>query len=311
MIDRYYISLIIWISLVLFTVILETSAASDRVKLRDVSALTLYKGKWTTGRRSSPTLQLKCIGGSAKGAYEPKVVQCSNQGFDGTDVQWRCDADLPHDMEFGAITVSCEGYDYPDDPYILKGSCGLEYELDYNSGSGKRSLSRSTKTDPWDTFSTFVVVAFILFVIYTMYSNWNSNGTSNYRPGGGPGGGGGGGGGPGGYPGAPPPYDDTNNGKPPPYGFNTGSYSGSSSCSGNAGGANAGGGGGFWTGAGLGAIGAYLASNYLNGGYNGYGYARPRRRFMEDTGFATSDSYYSGPSTSTRSSSGYGGTTRR
>ena len=27
--------------------------------------------------------------------------------------------------KFGRITVSCEGYDYPDDPYILHGSCGV------------------------------------------------------------------------------------------------------------------------------------------------------------------------------------------
>ena len=28
-------------------------------------------------------------------------------------------------FKFGRITVSCEGYDYPDDPYILHGSCGV------------------------------------------------------------------------------------------------------------------------------------------------------------------------------------------
>ena len=27
--------------------------------------------------------------------------------------------------KFGKIEVSCEGYDHPDDPYILKGSCGV------------------------------------------------------------------------------------------------------------------------------------------------------------------------------------------
>lgn len=26
---------------------------------------------------------------------------------------------------FGDISVTCEGYDYPDDPYVLKGSCGV------------------------------------------------------------------------------------------------------------------------------------------------------------------------------------------
>ena len=32
---------------------------------------------------------------------------------------------------FGEIEVVCEGYDYPEDPYITKGSCGLDYTLEY------------------------------------------------------------------------------------------------------------------------------------------------------------------------------------
>ena len=31
---------------------------------------------------------------------------------------------------FGSVEVVCEGYDYADDPHILKGSCGLEYTLE-------------------------------------------------------------------------------------------------------------------------------------------------------------------------------------
>jgi len=28
-------------------------------------------------------------------------------------------------FRFGKVEVTCEGYSYPDDPYILKGSCGV------------------------------------------------------------------------------------------------------------------------------------------------------------------------------------------
>uniref|UniRef100_A0A0M3IWK6 Store-operated calcium entry-associated regulatory factor n=1 Tax=Ascaris lumbricoides TaxID=6252 RepID=A0A0M3IWK6_ASCLU len=47
--------------------------SDDRVRLTDVSTLTLVKGQYTTGRRSAPVLQLQCVGGSAKGRYEPRV----------------------------------------------------------------------------------------------------------------------------------------------------------------------------------------------------------------------------------------------
>ena len=52
-----------------------------------MNVLTLHAGKMTTGRRSSAVPQLKCVGGSAQGAYNPQVVQCYNRGWDGLDVQ--------------------------------------------------------------------------------------------------------------------------------------------------------------------------------------------------------------------------------
>ena len=80
----------------------------------------------TTGRRSSPVPQMRCVGGSAGcHAFQPKVVQCINRGSDGFDAQWECKTDMDSAYRFGKIQVSCEGYDYPDDPYILRGSCGV------------------------------------------------------------------------------------------------------------------------------------------------------------------------------------------
>ena len=46
-------------------------------------------------------------------------------------LQWECKSDMDNLYRFGEIEVICEGYDYPDDPYITKGSCGLEYTLEY------------------------------------------------------------------------------------------------------------------------------------------------------------------------------------
>ncbi|CAB4020765.1 store-operated calcium entry-associated regulatory factor-like isoform X1, partial [Paramuricea clavata] len=60
----------------------------EKVRLSDVQVLTLHQGKMTTGRRSSPVLQLRCAGGSAGcSAFVPEVVQCYNRGSDGFDAQ--------------------------------------------------------------------------------------------------------------------------------------------------------------------------------------------------------------------------------
>ena len=40
-------------------------------------------------------------------------------------LQWECKTDMDNAFRFGEVEVTCEGYDYPDDPYILKGSCGV------------------------------------------------------------------------------------------------------------------------------------------------------------------------------------------
>ncbi|XP_048053249.1 store-operated calcium entry-associated regulatory factor [Megalobrama amblycephala] len=103
----------------------------DAVLLRDVQVLTLYRGRYTTARRSSPVLQLQCAGGSAGcGSYVPEVVQCYNRGSDGIDTQWECKADMDNLYRFGRVEVSCEGYNSPTDAYVLRGSCGLEYTLE-------------------------------------------------------------------------------------------------------------------------------------------------------------------------------------
>ena len=53
----------------------------DRVRLQDIQVLTLKHGKMTTGRRSSPVQQLKCVGGSAQGGYYRVCACAQNAGF--------------------------------------------------------------------------------------------------------------------------------------------------------------------------------------------------------------------------------------
>ncbi|XP_077498393.1 uncharacterized protein LOC144109460 isoform X2 [Amblyomma americanum] len=116
----------------------------DRVRLRDVEVLTLRQGQYTTGRRSHPVPQLNCRGGSAGCRDAPSVVQCYNRGSDGRDVQWECKAEMKKTQKFGLLQVSCEGYDYPKDDYILVGSCGLEYYLEktgYDHGPARNPPS--------------------------------------------------------------------------------------------------------------------------------------------------------------------------
>ena len=246
--------------------------AHSRVRLEDVKALTLRHGKQTQGRRSTVP-QLDCISGPCH--ETPRVVQCRNVGSDGYETQWKCEAEFSDSrisFDQSSLVVSCEGYDYPNDPYITAGSCGLQYSLvdrrparsSYNSYGARVDgapysddyhYGRSSGFNIWG----WMMVGLIGYILYIAFCSrrrrhGNGAGAGGYQGGAdgyyGGGGGGGGGGGHGGY---------------------GGSNYGNANCGNN--GAPVGGGGGFWRGLGLGGLAGY----FLGGrrGYGGYGY-RPR-----------------------------------
>ena len=134
------------------------SGQDDKIRLTDVSSITFHRGEKTKSRHTRHVPQLMCIGGSAGcTAFSPSAIKCFNKGFDGYDVrvncdrksicshknyfkeklsflhvcfkncdtflQWKCKTTMDSQYRLGEIKVSCEGYDYPDDPHILKGSC--------------------------------------------------------------------------------------------------------------------------------------------------------------------------------------------
>lgn len=108
----------------------------DKVYLRSITALVFSENARARSRHGRPRAQLSCVGGSAAGVFwgsdrYPRVVQCSNIGWDGSSIQWRCEATLEDGLTFGDTAVLCEGYDRPGDEYIYRGSCRLEYTLNF------------------------------------------------------------------------------------------------------------------------------------------------------------------------------------
>lgn len=279
---------------------------SDKIKLTDLKTITLYSGKMTNGRRTAPVPQLHCTGGSAGCSFVPHVVQCYNKGFDGYDVQWECKTDMDNAYRFGTIEVTCEGYDYPDDPYILKGSCGLRYTIDYTKegqkqnkghdygyGNSNYNYSRGKSGLLADVITLIIVVVIIYAIIKTclhrnQYSTTDDDHPDNdsrYFSGG------------------------FRSASPPPPGFRT-DYTSSGSC-GTPGGTTSGG-GGFWTGAMTGGLLGYMFGSRGNQGqYSSRGTGYWNNSSIPRQPFGTSSSWTEDSSTGTRNASGYGGTTRR
>jgi len=282
-----------------FVLFIATAINAQKVKLKDVDVLTLYQNKLTNGRRSSPIQQLQCRGGTAGcSAFIPDVVQCYNRGSDGLDIQWECKTEMPVEYKFGKIQVSCEGYDYPDDPYILAGSCGLEYTIDRTSVNQKKSSysgsnngyssngwndGKPYKDDSDFNFGTLICIMIVMFILYKAFFKPDENPNGGQPPTN-----------PDFIPPAgttpPPSYDST---QPPPY------NSGRQRSGSNNGGWNW---GSFGTGFGAGSFFNQTTQQRNNG------YTRHRNRSRSPP--SRSPSRSSG-SAGTRTASGFGGTTRR
>ncbi len=140
-----------------------------RVHPRDIEVITLRAGSYTNGRRSLRIPQLLAVEAPSDVAWRPDSVQCTHVGWDGRDVQWRCEThDMPSDLKFGRMEVNCEGYESPDDEYVLEGSCGLEYELLRNRPVPPPTTHYTYESSPPFTHkdtTTFLIALAIMAVI--------------------------------------------------------------------------------------------------------------------------------------------------
>lgn len=194
---------------------------NNAVALSKISTLTLRSGRSTASRRVSPVPQLQCTGPSnVCSLYAIDVMRCKNEGadYDDDNIQWTCSATLPEDFKLGSTDVTCEGYESSDDPYVLKGSCGVEYrllptekgELKYGVRNDEDLWGSFRSKNRWEKLGTYVfwlifggVVGAMVLSAFGCLGRRGATGDGGNRPGWG-----GGGGGRGSNDDPPPPYSD-------------------------------------------------------------------------------------------------------
>ncbi|OLN96722.1 Store-operated calcium entry-associated regulatory factor [Colletotrichum chlorophyti] len=285
----------------------------NAILLSQVQSLTLRGGgAKTTHRRVPPAPQLKCISSRAIcNLHDIDVMRCTNQGtgYSSEDIQWSCVASLPEELKLGSTDVICEGYSSPDDPYILRGSCGVEYRLALTEKGERRypnlgqGRGGGDGEHDWGAYLFAVVFFAVLgWIVYSACVAGAHNRRTGRRRGGGGGGGRPGGGGGGGWnPGFGPDNDDP----PPPY---PGTKPSDQSSQGWR--------PGFWSGAGVGGAAGYGAGYYAGRNSRNQGYGTGG--WGQDG--SSSGSWGAGPSRSSTSSSsgsarhestGFGSTNRR
>lgn len=264
--------------------------SASRVQLSNIPSLTFYKDAQTKSRRGKPVPQLVCLGKPCS-LYTPDVVRCRNVGGQGTDVDWKCEADLPEALRFGRVEVSCEGWAGPGDTHVLKGSCGLEYRLvrvpdslrkgeDHSYPPRYKRWLNSAFEDPIATVFTVVWLAVFFIMLYSFLKSCfgrRTTGRTAPRPSN-PGPSTGSGWFPGTYfnndrPDAPPPYSKYGN-APTSEGWRPG----------------------FWTGAALGGLGAHLFNNNTRQRTTAYDWENERFGGRSFQSYPTAQRYPSGRS---------------
>ena len=315
---------------------LAARSKAEKVLLSNVRTLTLRKDAKTSHNRVSALPQLNCIGGTAKGLYEIDTLRCKNAGggYSDDDVQWTCTANLPSEFKLGSTDVICEGFAGPEDPYVLKGSCGVEYRLMLTEAGeeifGRKGGSKGEKGDDWwewegdakrsksgSMVAVLFWIAFVGVVAWMLYAAFIRDAVPRRPRGGARGGFGGWGGGGSGGDDPPPPYDyNPPPSKPKASSSMRGARAAPQPAQGQQGWRP-----GFWTGALGGAAAGYAAGNrggrtepqqprsqgMWGGGQQGYGNGEGSSRM----GGRTSSSSTSSHGSSRHESSGFGGTTRR
>lgn len=157
------------------------------VLLTNVKSLTLRANRDTSHRRLPAIPQLKCTGPKRIcNMYAIDLMRCTNDGtdYDENEVQWTCSTNLPDEFHLGSTDVICEGFRSSDDPWILKGSCGVEYKLLLSGKTREAYGYRQEGLEAWKII--LILFGFFVFVYFiTRIGDGNANNIETNRRGGG------------------------------------------------------------------------------------------------------------------------------
>ena len=106
-------------------------APKDRIHQRGIESLVFTRDGMTTGRRVSPRPQMKWTNPRNDIPKEdlPSTIHATNTGWDGNQVIWKFESELPNYLRLDQAEVQCEEYSKAGDPEVLVGSCGVVYSL--------------------------------------------------------------------------------------------------------------------------------------------------------------------------------------
>ncbi|KAJ9057994.1 hypothetical protein DSO57_1017319 [Entomophthora muscae] len=149
----------------------------DSVELKAIESLGFVRGRLVKSRRFEPTPQLECLSSpiDCQNA-DIDYVHCHNMAFmtESPLVFWDCKATVPEHYEIYSTKVDCEGYNHPGDSYVLKGSCGLKYQVRSTLYQG--DFKRPYKIrDQWAKYGFILMwISIAFFILFKLFRSFLS-----------------------------------------------------------------------------------------------------------------------------------------
>jgi hypothetical protein len=178
--DRIFIVRSMLILITFLSLLASSSSDSDfeKIYLGNISSLTFYQNKTTTYRKSLSFKQLECV---ANCIASPDNVTCININVGSLNdsvkliysIMWSCvPFGMTDNFNITNTVISCEGYDYEQDVFVVNGSCNLKYEIACHDDCGKLSMAPIVITI---FAAVFLFVVCVTCLIKNYYDNEKKN----------------------------------------------------------------------------------------------------------------------------------------
>jgi Protein of unknown function (DUF1183). len=134
--------------------------AYRKILLKQIPTIYFYKDRLTDARRKEPKPQLICEYGHCD--VTPKYIKCNNLYPLIHEFIWDCE-DISYFYYVGyRANVSCEGYDYDEDEYVLSESCSLRYGILKNEYASRNQ----------DLFNFIIVIPIMILLMALAHQCW-------------------------------------------------------------------------------------------------------------------------------------------
>lgn len=147
--------------------------AFTRVFRGSLRQITMTTGKPTTSKKGEVHNQVECYSDPRQicAEYGPKAIRCNNSNpANHPDPKWNCEPiDWSIRHQIVESQINCEGWDKPDDSYVVQDSCYIKIRMIYDRVQVHVDRSPLSLLIPLVFIAVGVLIVITAFIWYWTY----------------------------------------------------------------------------------------------------------------------------------------------